>query len=519
MKKRKKNLYETLILCYLACALPIIKRHTPDNDLYFLIATGREILENGIPYTNPFHLTDGLEMIVQQWTGCILDYLVFTNAGNTGLFTLTLIYVAFHLWTTISLTGLFTNSKKTKIIILLTTFLGMYPFFNIRGSLLTSALLMWEVYFLIKYIRSRKAIYLLSLPLISLIIINWQMASWPLIFPIVFMFFLPGKVANITNYYKEQKKSLGRLLVAVSVSAAAGLINPYGIKGMTYLLNSLGMIDDYVAEFTNVEANSLSAYLSLYQFAFLIIYCFRKKEKTDLRYVGLSILALLLSITIKRNTWFCLFAIPTTVVAADWLWENETIKELLKLFLPSKKKGYICTEIFLWISIIILFSLSSHLSYSPANIEYNNRYVPKSAVLYLETVDNKENIRLMTEFNNGGYFAWHGYKIYIDARPELYTLRMNKKANIYTEYRKTRENALYLSAEISKYGFTHIITQKNTPVYFFMMEQDDYKAVLSPKLDYQLFEKIEKQENRELPQPQEKQNTTLPINPFQKEFV
>lgn len=38
-----------------------------DNDGYFLIATGKEIVENGIPQFNPFFLEEGYRIVVQQW--------------------------------------------------------------------------------------------------------------------------------------------------------------------------------------------------------------------------------------------------------------------------------------------------------------------------------------------------------------------------------------------------------------------------------------------------------------------
>ena len=38
----------------------------PDADAYFLIENGRYIIENGIPKTNPWNITEGLYIIIQQ---------------------------------------------------------------------------------------------------------------------------------------------------------------------------------------------------------------------------------------------------------------------------------------------------------------------------------------------------------------------------------------------------------------------------------------------------------------------
>ena len=56
-----------------------------NNDLWFLIATGREILENGIPFENPFALHDGMRMVVQQWLLASELYVVKDAFGMQGL--------------------------------------------------------------------------------------------------------------------------------------------------------------------------------------------------------------------------------------------------------------------------------------------------------------------------------------------------------------------------------------------------------------------------------------------------
>lgn len=56
-----------------------------DTDSYFILAEGREILENGIKYTNSFTVVDGLDIVVQQWLWCVLMYGIYSILGNVGL--------------------------------------------------------------------------------------------------------------------------------------------------------------------------------------------------------------------------------------------------------------------------------------------------------------------------------------------------------------------------------------------------------------------------------------------------
>ena len=55
------------------------------NDLWFLLATGREIIDNGIPYENPFALHDGMRIVVQQWLLASELYVVSDALACRGL--------------------------------------------------------------------------------------------------------------------------------------------------------------------------------------------------------------------------------------------------------------------------------------------------------------------------------------------------------------------------------------------------------------------------------------------------
>lgn len=60
------------VLCALLIAGPILARAlagtgTLDSDVWFLLATGREIARNGIPRINPFSIWPGRGMVAQQW--------------------------------------------------------------------------------------------------------------------------------------------------------------------------------------------------------------------------------------------------------------------------------------------------------------------------------------------------------------------------------------------------------------------------------------------------------------------
>ena len=65
----------------------------------------------------------------------------------------------------------------------------------------------------------------------------------------------------------------------------------------------------------------------------------------------------------------------------------------------------------------------------------DNLYSPVKAIAYLEKHEDKD-VKVFTEFNNGAYFEWSGYRCFVDPRPELYFKKLNHKEDVFKEYQK-----------------------------------------------------------------------------------
>ena len=62
-----KKLQEHLWVCpLLIIAILLIVTNIPNSDTFFLVATGEHIVENGIPYINPFVIHNDFSIIVQK---------------------------------------------------------------------------------------------------------------------------------------------------------------------------------------------------------------------------------------------------------------------------------------------------------------------------------------------------------------------------------------------------------------------------------------------------------------------
>ena len=48
-----------------------------NNDLWFLLASGKYVLERGIPHIEPLTLHEGLSFVVQQWLTSVIFRLIW----------------------------------------------------------------------------------------------------------------------------------------------------------------------------------------------------------------------------------------------------------------------------------------------------------------------------------------------------------------------------------------------------------------------------------------------------------
>lgn len=58
-----------------------------DGDLWFILNSGRFVVENGFPYTEPFSMHEGLNFVLEQWLTDIIYWEFYTNFGAEGVLT------------------------------------------------------------------------------------------------------------------------------------------------------------------------------------------------------------------------------------------------------------------------------------------------------------------------------------------------------------------------------------------------------------------------------------------------
>lgn len=473
MKKYLKNqyLWFTFAVLIITCSFWMISQFYFDNDGWFILTNGRYILENGIPSKNPFTFVPDLDIIIQQWLWSVLLYWGFEKIGTWWIAAIVMIMYALSLFLFLKIThvqGLRVNKALpfgTVCLLLMSSFLNMRPTF------VTIILLLWQVYILEKYKLDGKWKSLLWLIVISLLEINFHSAIW--IFHFIFM--LPYIVPEIPNPWIRFKKyhfSRKPLYVMMLPMFTVGFLNPYGVRGMLYLFYSYGeeLRSAGIKELMAPATDNIGLILLV-----LILICsiwtwhYRNNViPSSFFYIicGTGIL----SLSHTRNAvYFLLGFLLYGIVIMNTV--HISVKKMHKFTMP------------IFTIAIILFSGSvvptAMKDIIKAPRVEDKSMTPQVAVEYFSKNHVDKDCKIYTNFNCGGFLEWHGYKSFMDPRPELYFKTLNGKMDIFSDYNAIRKtyDADKLRDFIKKYDFEWMIVNDNEPLSLYLSMNNHGKEV------------------------------------------
>lgn len=500
MESKMKRLWSFWWVLILLIAAPaLIKATLPDPDTFFLMTTGRYIVENGIvPTINPFVIHEGFQIVVQQWLFDVIVYGSYSALGNMGLFlfvsgaytiSLILLYKYF---------GLFTKNNLAKGLMMLVVGLLYTTYGVARPTCISLPVMVALLYSLEKYRQTNKRRYLIVLPILSLIEINIHSAMWPMMFVLMMPYVFPLTLIRKGDLKENARKWFERnklVILAMLAMFAAGFLNPNGIPGMTYVMNSYGSATGgiAIAELLPPNTDTVQGLTIIVSVAFLAIYVYRNKHKfsdedydmqTELTRLSLMAGVLVLACMHYRNTWY--LYLGATPVMLEMI-NNIKIKiKKPKWLTPFRQieltiMGLALTGFIAYFA----FSVSTYSSYTSKD----NQMAPYAAADYLDQIENEE-IQLFTEFNNGAFMEWRGYKVYMDARPELFQAKVNGREDVYSEYGKVHNGKIDYEAFLAKYKFTHLIVTENTVFDMYLKLNEKYEAVVDGN-GYKLYEYVQ----------------------------
>lgn len=509
-----------------------------DFDLWFILNSGRYVVENGFPYTEPFTMHEGLNFVLEQWAADIVFWEIFSHFGAEATLTFVII-IGFFILLLYEKTCLFLSDNIAVSKILTIVFgVATIPLFLVtRPQILSALIFIAEVFLLLKYAKNNDKKYLFAMPLFSLLMINFHAALWPMIFILTFPFiatFFARILTNIDDEYLDEKFDVIPLFFTMIISFFVGFLNPYGFNAMAFLFTSYdpaihGIIGEIQPMMLKLDFTSFSFIYSSLFFIYLfsgIVLTAKKKMPLYLIFLfaGLGFLAMLAA----RNV-FLFYTLGTFVFAyglRDYEFKlaklNWTFLRLLPFFIIDLfviykiiQKGEFFP--FPTVHIIYLIALFASLTlfaicykknddlyrikwllvlllpyFFIASMNFQNRASETDYIgeRYKETIDillsekDPKDLIFFTGFNTGAYPEYRGIKCYIDARPEIFAPKNSgKDFSIIGEYIDMTKGKIYYRDFVEKYNFNYMLVEEGDGVLFAMLPHDKDFVLLHEEKD------------------------------------
>lgn len=479
------NKYWYYFLLFIPFCIIIPYNLFPVTDTWFLLNTGRYIVNNGIFTIDPFSMHEGLTIIVQQWLSDVIFYGMYSLFGAKGLMILLIILLFLISYCTYKLFYFVCNNKVLAyvLMILCISVIGVNFLFVTRPQLFTYLFLVIELLLVEKYIKSKNVKYLYGLPILSLLLINLHSSMWMMLF----VFLLPYIVNGINfKKFNKTKYSIKPILIVMVIMFLVGFINPYTYKNVFYLYYSYGFkeINLYIKEMQNPDFTLRHFRIWALLIGMMIFIINYYKQKLDSRHflfiVGCSLLYLG---HIKMFPYFAIVYFFSLCYLLKGI--KIKIKDNILFYLG---RVFIC--------IIGIFGIPIMMYEGVKRIRLES-YIQEIGDYLLDNCSN--DIRVYNDFEYGGYIEYIGFKAFIDGRAELYYKRFNNKDDIFIDYYNVKSDFNYdIDSFIEKYDFTHFIVEEGSFLDYYL-KINNYNIVYTMYVGededkipvYNLFEKEE----------------------------
>lgn len=429
-----------------------------DMDMYFLIATGREIIENGIPHTNVWTIDSNIGFIAQQW----LYDVVLAVVDKFGIIGFT-VFCGLQFAGLIVLMNKFLSIRKLGfgmkcLFISVTVMLSQYYIFSVRPELITLIFLLLECIALDEFRLTKRWTWLILLPVTMLLEVNFHASMWPIHYAILLAYVVPSfYLPGVKN--DDLHMSWKPIGVSTLIMTGVMFINPYGLDGILYIVKSfMASTFDYVnvVEVSAPEILSVCG-VSIIVGIILFVLCHKQKVLCSTS-TNITFGFLFLAATSIRHNMFVLFVLlflfrdlcpylEGVVKNIDWK------KDVKNSLYPVLIAGNIFVFGLYYLSVTNMFITdTSSVGYQLSSI-YD----------YIET-NSDDDVSMFTGFNCGAYFEYKGIKnVYIDARPEIYTSEITGGKHILRDY-----------SRYALYGYSAVIDTDADLIPVSAEEMDDW---------------------------------------------
>ncbi len=530
--KKKQIVFGIIAVILIAIFCVSMTPVTLQNDTFYTIKIGEQITKTGIDMQEHFSWHPDLSYTYPHWLYDLLTYFIYNIFGMTGIYVTTCILSAI-----LGISIYLVNKKLIKnqwlsFILSLIVIYVIRGYIAARAQLVTFILFIWLIYFIERFLKTRKIRYTVGIILIATLIANLHAAVWPFIF-ILFLPFIGEyiiavlaetfiyrkyekwyykiKIAllsnkNITTKNKEEKleqtkqklneleaivdkikikrdkelenpykiklrknKNVKWLILVMIITAFTGLLTPLGDTPYTYLYKTMqGNTTQNINEHLPMTLIDETEALS----AIVIFIALLTFTRAKIRLSDLFMIGGLCYLMIASRRQITMFAIIGSVIL------NRLISNVIETYEKggmerifdsiSKKLGYV-------VIIVAVLGLSYHFAKPKFDDEYidETSYPVQACDYILENID-LGTARFYNEYNYGSYMLFRGIPVFIDSRADLYAPEFSgKKDDIFSDFINVSSIGTFYEDIFEKYDITHAIMYKNSKMNMIIEKTHD----------------------------------------------
>ena len=555
---KKVNLRFNILAVVSICIFVIgIVSKTLQNDTFYTIPLGRYVLEHGIDMIEHFSWHEGLIYTYPHWLYDIGIYLIYNHFGFLGIYISSIVLGAI-----LGLSIYFIASKISKnnlisfFITILILFLGR-GYITARAQLVSFILFTWAIYFIEKFLETKKVRYAVPLILIPIAIANIHAA----VFPFYFILFLPyigeyivaiiadnknfifkillksdkreiSKLLNKDKLNEKQKEKLKQytnrveinekklkekeeqqknglvkpykiiiernnnvkwLILIMIICAFTGFLTPIGDTPYTYLVHT--MQGNTTGNIgEHLPLTLFSSKDILILFAVILGSLILTDTKMKLHDFFMLFGLMLLSFMSRRQLSMFMFIGVYAI--------NNMICGYIKMHSVEEDieeaKAYIASIVGIILTVLIISALTFLFVFKAKDekIVEPKSYPVKAADYILENLD-VNNIKLFNDYNYGSYLMLRGIPEFIDSRADVYDPKFNKlEDDIFQDYMNIYSLRVYYEDKFDYYKITHVLTYKSSILSMYINKTSDYKELYSDD-NFIIFERVKKENHKE----------------------
>lgn len=462
---------------FISCLCFFLIDYTKEADIWFLLSHGRYVLSNGFPHVDILSMHTGLNFVMQQWLSSVVFHLIYDYLGSVVFYIFMFILNVVLTFLIYKLCFVISNRKFSSSFISLITMILLQRWFIVPRPQIFTYIILIILLIMLELYSSKRKKYILFMPLLSILLINFHGSMWPMLF----IFCMPYVAELLLKKDKDIFKLIGLMLISVVV----GLINPYGLDAMTYSFSSYGLdsIRSVVGEMR--AFNLLGENFTIYWSVFILIIFFisnsiillnSKKNNIRIAHLLLFYGTFYMALSSLRN--IALFIIATMPFLVKYF----KFKDVDKF---SLDKNWIINY-----SVCFLLFIAVCVG-AFINKNYMFVHAIDDAVVYLNKNADKD-VKIYTEYSYGSRLEYDGYKPYLDSRAEVFIKKMNNKEDILDEYIKFNLDESFRPEFIKKYDFDYYLIyldHKEIINYLINYKEIDYELIYATS-DFYLVKKV-----------------------------